>query len=1201
MDKLRKMKTMKNSFLLMRKNTFIGLAASSLLLLGVYAYADNANVIIVSGQATPINDAITAQVKTVVELTIAADDNIITLRGKIGNLNGKRGEFSLMLLGANTDNAGAKEGKALGNLTLRANDLKLPGDDTVYPDALIGLYSPMFSGSSVQYYVRPNLNFYTDDARAERIKNWNSFPAASEHEFTLELRSDESGKTWVYLDGNVVSEYAIPAVGKVRVTLSPGAVVQDLSAVKSTFTPLLPLPVQEHSRGQGMENAQITFNDSKMLPGVFQDLTGEIKGIDVGGLGVIPVRSSDLQSLYFHRSAADNLPEQRLFSVPQATYSDAYILCAAEITPAKMKSFTLRVTRYGKSRGNAMADTIVRIPGDNAKDSDVARRVGMVEFGASDARRKATLWLLKVPIKNGLIQDILYDDNSKAQGMGTSKYLDVELMDPLYHVDEADAFPPPMGVTERGYRPTDPKTTGYDFYHTATPPAQTSGVHVFGLALEKSPAQMQVRSNIGIQEFYSSDKPQFNAEVTAEKTGVYSVKWEYADVDGKIVNSGSKSAQINAGDKSTFSIVVNANNGWYAARFILSNDKEELVDYRTTFVMLPPDTRKAGLESPFYGWWFGTNHGDQITLDQIGPILKRLGIRRAVGSGNLQFPESESLPKYGFTNSTVPWTPKDQGRHTMADFMNGTKTLQEAIATQEAAIRETLKMWPSIDRMLVFHESGSKGLPFPSEIWHVPPSPSDAKTNETWDKQMQYLEAMAQMVREKFPQLKLQYGNSGNSMEIIGELFRRKFPRQYIDTIASEDLGQTIAPERDTLGSTQDGWYLRELAKKMGYGDVPVTATTEWIGRMVEGSRPHGLREQAEWKVRDGLLALAYGYDTISIAGINDASDAYYYSIYANGGLNYRYPLMAPKPAYAAIATLTQVLDKAKFVRFIPTGSTVCYLAEFQRGDDWVYALWTPRGERELHLLFDNDASRSLTDLYGHESTVTGKSVALQASTAVQYLVSKSKLVNASAGKSTFTADLATVPEKPLQTIALDSANNISIVDDKTREGKTDIAYSSERKMIEGKATLREVDDPQMGKCMEVELQPNPALSGDLSLSQIEYITLKFSKPMSTKAKNAGIWIKGNGSWGAVDILKSGWGPWADNDNLNRSWSGDATINFDGWNIIKYPYYDWLRDKPDDATTITGLRITFPRTTLVGTDRVPIKNQIIRIKKIDLW
>src|SRR5690606_35754083 len=101
---------------------------------------------------------------------------------------------------------------------------------------------------------------------------------------------------------------------------------------------------------------------------------------------------------------------------------------------------------------------------------------------------------------------------------------------------------------------------------------------------------------------------------------------------------------------------------------------------------------------------------------------------------------------------------------------------------------------------------------------------------KNWPKRIEYLNAMAQMVRTKFPQLKMQYGNDGNSMGILGELLRQKFPRKYIDTIASEDLGQTMTPERDGLGSTQDGWYVRELARKMGYGDVPITATTEWIG-----------------------------------------------------------------------------------------------------------------------------------------------------------------------------------------------------------------------------------------------------------------------------------------------------------------------------------------------------------------------------------
>ena len=1182
-----------------RKSTF-GIAVTSVLLIVCACVTARADFTPLSGQAMQADGWLTATTRTVAETPVAADANDFTIRGKTGTLLNDKGNeiggMSIAFLDADDKTVVDADGKPMNALTLRASDLKLYGSETVYPDAYIQI-------SRMRYYVRPNLFYYSKDEFKKLTKTWDSLPKASEHVFTVELRRDDSGKIGLWFDGNFMDEYAPATFAKMRVTLQPGAGLQELTATKSTFAPLLTLPVQENSRVQGMEDAKINFDPKQSIPDAFQKLSGSVKGIAVDGLSVFTdMVNSDLQSYYFRRTAADNLPEQRMFTVPLETYDDAYVLAATENDPTKLNAFTLRVTRYGRSRGNAMADTIVQIPAADAKDTEAARRVGTVSYTSKGATKNATLWLLKVPIKNGLIQDLLYNDDKKSPSMGTDKYLDVELMNPLSNVTEAESFPPPMGVTNRAYRPENPDYNGYDFYNIK-PPAHGSNVHVFGVALEKSAAQMRVNSNIGIQAFYTSDKPQFEAKVTAEKSGDYSVTWKYADINGNVVNTGTKAAKLQAGEKSTIAIPVDAGSGWYAAQFILKDAAQNtLVDYRTSFAMLPPDTRKAGLESPFYGWWFGTNHGDDIQLDDIGPLFKRLGIRRADGSGRIEFPESESLPKYGFTHSTIPWTSKGQGRQTMAAFMNGTQTLQQAIDAQESAIRETLKEWPSIDRMLVFHESSDGGAPFPTEIWGEPASNPEGKDKEKWDKYwpktLEYLTAMAKMVRANFPQLKMQYGNSGNSMNLVGELFRQKFPRKYIDTVASEDLGQTIAPERDTLGSTQDGWYLRELTQKMGYGDVPITATIEWIGRMVESSRPHGLREQAEWKVRDGLLALAYGYDTISIAGINDASDAYYYSIWANGGLNTRYPIMAPKPAYAAIATLTQVLDQAKYVRFVPTGSTVCYLEEFQRGDKWVYVLWTPRGERDLSLTFNDDASRTLTDLYGRDSNVTGKNVSLKASTAAQYLVSATKLLSVNVGKSTFTEDQSNVPAKPLQTIALDNASEISVAPDKTKDGKTDIAYSSPRTMVEGNAIVRQVNDPEMGKCIEIDLQPN----SNLKPEQIEYVTLNLAKPVQTDAKNAGLWIKGNGSWGAVDILKNHWGPWADNGNLNMSWSGAATLNFDGWNRIVYPYYDWVHDTGTYATTtVSGLRITFPRSTLVGTERVPIVNQKIRIKGIELW
>jgi hypothetical protein len=1132
------------------------------------------------GEATQADGWLTARTKTVLELPLAPEANLITLRGKTGQA---RGAIIVAFNDENRKTVKDREGKEMRSLQLSAAEQRKIGDDA-FPDSLIRMNFPL------SYFVRPNMRYYKPEARKKFLAKWDSLPAASQHEFKLELRRAENGVLRLWFDGTFMQEYAPAPVRVLRVTLQPGAAVREFAATQSTPAPLLALPIADNPRPAGMENAKLELDAKAGLPPQLKPPSSDAAGIAIGGLSIFPeMVSSDLQSYYWRRTAADNLPEQRMFSVPLATYGSAYILCAMENDPARVNAFTLRVTRYGRSRGNAMADTIVRVPA-NAADSANARRVGTVSYGAANARQSVPLWLLKVPIKNGLIQDMLYNDDKKSDVMGTYKYLDVELMDPLPGAEEAAAFPPPLEPVRRAWKPTDPAAQGYDFY-TSWPPPQISGAHVFGLALEKSPAQMRVNSNLGHQAFYASDKPQFEAKIAADKAGEYFLVWEYADVDGKIVASATKSVKLEVGKPSTLSVPVTVGNGWFAARFRLLSGNDELIDYRTSFVMLPPDTRRAGLESPFYGWWFDAGHGSDIQLDEVGPLLQRLGIRR-VGLPE-EMPESVTLPKYGFTNSTVSWTQKDGGRQAMREYRQGKKTLAEALAMHEAQIRKSLELWPSIDRMLVFHEDGSGGAPFPSELWGEAATPPDERTTKSWKGRTEYLDGMVKMVREKFPKLKMQWGNDGNSMALLGQVFRQKYPRQYIDTIASEDLGQTIAPERDRIGGTQDGWYLRELARKMGYGDVPVTATTEWIGRM---SEKLGRRKQAEWKVRDGLLALAYGYDTISIAGINDAGDGYYYSIWANGGLNERYPILAPKPAYAAVATLTRVLDRARFQRFVPTGSTVCYLEEFQRGDDWVYALWTPRGEREVTLTFPNAAARVLTDLYGRESTLSGAVVQLKANTAVRYLVSPTKLVSAAVGASSFPEDKANVPQKSQETIALESLDVVNLVSDNRWEEQT--AKRTLEKEVEGNFEIREVNDSEMGKCIEVELKPGR----ELQLGETEYATLKLVQPLTTTAKNAGVWIKGNGSWGNVDILKNHWGPWADNGNLHMRWPGDASLNFDGWNFIKYPYYDWIHTEGTNATTkVDGLRITFPRTTLVGTERVPVANQKIRIKSIVLF
>jgi hypothetical protein len=1049
-----------------------------------------------------------------------------------------------------------------------------------------------------KYYFKPNAAFYKADELAKRKAAWEKLPGASQSVFDVELRPVAGSDLEVWFNGQFMQKLALPGPSvSFEVSLAPEAAVEAIRLIERQNFPSLALPVSREAGPEDPSGLTLEFQKGAEIPAAFQGLAGsDATGLAVGGLGTFTgLASDDLQSFFWRRHVSHRLPEQRMFSVPLAVYSHANVLCAVDPKPGTVPEFTLRVTRYGGSRGNALADSIVRLPQGDAANTPDVRRVGAVRMQDGE---ETSLWLIKVPIKNGLIEDLLHFDQLKDANVGTPAYLDVELLDPLPNVDKADAFPPTLELTNRAWRPVDQNPK--------------SGVLIFGVELVRSPADLTVRANTGFQAFYASDRPEFIANVQALKSGDYAVSWAMADLSGNIVATGTQAFSLEASKEHTVTIPVSVPVGWYAAQFELTERGTlPLIDYRTSFVMLPPDTRKAGLESPFFGWWFQKNQRSDVKLNEVGPLLQRLGIRRVTLPEDM--PERETL-KYGFTRSTISW--KD-GRLAMLDYRDGKKTLAEALEAQEKSIRATLALWPSIDRMLVFHESGAKGAPFPSELWgepaknnlamhdenspeallakegggvHVEPQKKTAdEWQQNWPSRLEYLQGMGRMVREKFPQLKMQFGNDGNSLGLMGELFRQKFPREFMDTISIEDLGQTIAPERALIGGFQSAWFLRETARQMGYGDVPITACTEWIGRMTDRL---GLQKQAEWKVRDGLLALAYGFDTISIAGINDATSGYYYSIWANGGLCFRYPIMAPKPAYAAVATLTQVLDQAKFERFVPTGSTTLYVMEFRRGEEWVYAVWTPRGRREVTLDFGNEEPRIQTDLYGRTVERQEKAPVLEASPAVTYVSSKNRLASVTAGRAAYPDDSA--PANPLQTISLDSLSEVRVLENPRPQ-----EYSRSRPEVipqlrQGEFDVREVEDPKMGRCLEIELKPTKNLQWPM---QHEYVTLYLKTPVSTRATQAGVWIKGNGSWGEVDVLKTSNGPWmSNNSDLALRWPGDATLNFDGWNFIRYPANGKAKE-----TTIQGLQISLPRQTLYGTEMTPVENLKIRVKSILLF
>ena len=444
-------------------------------------------------------------------------------------------------------------------------------------------------------YTRPNLTFYKDPLRAQVLSRWESFPAASTHLVSMELRRNGASLE-LWAEGRLLQTWPTEAaLASMSLSVPRGGAIRSIHWSKTAASLFRPVPseaLQVQEGGRTGAVVSIGAGDA-VVEGIPMRVVTGANALPVAGLGRLSCPSDDLVSFYWRRSAFDGLPESRIISVPAENYAFAHVLCAADPGADTVPAFTLRLTRYANGRGGAMADSLVSVPelardGTQQKNGpEDSRLVGTLTLGEGTAQRKVPLWLVRVPLKTGLIQDLLNEDESKYGFSGTipaKRYLDLEILDPVKGVVESQAFPPSLKPVGRSY----------------VPGGAQSSVLVCGLTLEVAPAVLTVRSKGGVSAFYREDAPALEASIHGA-SGAYTLAWDFADTNGSIVGSGKKEISLSVQKPDTICElpVASLQNGWYAARVrLLDAAGRELSDNRSSFVILPPDTRKAGFESP---------------------------------------------------------------------------------------------------------------------------------------------------------------------------------------------------------------------------------------------------------------------------------------------------------------------------------------------------------------------------------------------------------------------------------------------------------------------------------------------------------------------------------------------------------------------------------------------------------------------------
>jgi hypothetical protein len=488
---------------------------------------------------------------------------------------------------------------------------------------------------------------------------------------------------------------------------------------------------------------------------------------------------------------------------------------------------------------------------------------------------------------------------------------------------------------------------------------------------------------------------------------------------------------------------------------------------------------------------------------------------------------------------------------------------------------------------LIFHETSvslKHIMRVPELFTDQPPYRFDATEEKAFKKMYDDAVKAAREMRAKYPKVHLRFGNGAHPTKEA--LYRAKFPGELFDSAGNESPSLGRPPEAqppDYVAYNASIWMDRELLDAYGYKDKPVTECYE---SCYTTSTPGREQEQADYYVRHALHALAWNIPEIKIGQICDQGNSFYFTIYGPIGLCRARPELNVKPSFVALATLTRVLDGAKFVRDVTLGSPALYGLEFTRPDGTqAHALWTLQGQRAVRLVMDRPGPWTRVNDQGAETPVTGTRgvIELELTPSPIYLVGAGKVERAiappngpatprytekPAGKGTVLAPLSDLADWTVET---NRDPELEYYDFVGPRRKGDFAFTPVAS-FEGKDRV-------------LRVAPRPIQHGKATMPMYAVLAHKNGIPVPGTPTEVGAWVNGNGGWGRLifelqdasgqrwisigaeqpgiprkwieDLvppdMRAKWAQPAINDSNTDDVLGLSRINFDGWRWLAFP------------------------------------------------
>ena len=582
-------------------------------------------------------------------------------------------------------------------IRLRARDGQAPFGYRAY-DAAEGVFKPvpgncaisnlllMVSspklGRNVSVYTRPCPYYrYNPPELTESLAHLEAFPAADNHTFEIALHATGVATNYeVWVDARFAGHLplAAPLAGFTAALSGPASSVRLVRATPAGQSAghglYLPLDVNGLGRPFGTLAGKVEYQKGT-VPFLPADPANALNlALCRENLGSFALECNG----YLQRSAFDGMPSSMHFAVPTRQYT-RHALCAVDQAPADFQPVvTARLTQFR--------------PGDGRPRQLRHHRPPRPRIGRPLPPTSAGRQVGDVPLSSRL-------------RLRRRRHPGRVMMQELPNLDFE------FGDLPQGHLLPEPKRSpDYDTF---------SSVQVLAATLERSPVDFVVLPARVGSTYYPDEQAGFTVRATPVRPGdkaTYTVTCTVTDRAGQQLDTFTE--RFSGAMEHTFTFRQKA-YGPYNTIFTLADAAGKLlVTHRARFALLPPDTRKAGYDAPYYSWNFTGAHGTPRDIAVWGDMLKRMGVHRTNLGGLAE--TNELARRYQLTMAQFP-----QLRAKTAPDATPEQQRQAMIAQA----REHTARYPHCKAALIFHRR--RWRLSPPNFWAAQPPSRPSRSRRT--------------------------------------------------------------------------------------------------------------------------------------------------------------------------------------------------------------------------------------------------------------------------------------------------------------------------------------------------------------------------------------------------------------------------------------------------------------------------------------